>query len=337
MDLQTLWFILIAVLFIGYFFLEGFDFGVGILMPFVSRDEIDRRVTINTIGPFWDANEVWLITAGGAMFAAFPHWYATLFSGFYLPLLLILLALIVRAAGFEFRSKLKETWWRKTADHFIFWGSVLPAFLWGVALTNIVIGMPIGQDMNFTGTPGVLLQPYALLGGLASLLMFTLHGAIFLSLRTTGELRQRVERLARLMWVPAGALLLAFALLGYRHTILFEELGLVPGTLPMIAIVAFMAVIVFMKIDRYGWAFVATGTTIIFGTVVVFQGMFPVVMPSSLSDEFHLTVYSASSSDLTLTIMSVVALIFVPVILAYQGWSYWVFRERVTREAIPRN
>ncbi len=337
MDLQTFWLILIAVLFIGYFFLEGFDFGVGILMPFVSKDEVDRRITLNTIGPFWDANEVWLITAGGAMFAAFPHWYATLFSGFYLPLLLILLALIVRAVGFEFRSKMKEQWWRKTADYFIFWGSALPAFLWGVALTNIVMGLPIGDDMNFIGSLGLLLNPFAILGGLASLVMFTLHGAIFLSLRTTDELKDRVERIAKIMWVPAGVVLLSFALLGYRHTILFEELGLIPGTLPMITIGAFVAVIVFMQINRFGWAFAATGTTIIFGTTVVFQGMFPVVMPSTISTDFHLTVYNASSSDLTLTIMSFVAILFLPIILSYQGWSYWVFRERVTRDAIPRS
>ncbi len=337
MDLQTFWFILIAVLFIGYFFLEGFDFGVGILMPFVSKDEVDRRVTINTIGPFWDANEVWLITAGGAMFAAFPHWYATLFSGFYLPLFLILLALIVRAVGFEFRSKMKEKWWRLTADHFIFWGSVLPAFLWGVAFTNIVIGLPIGEDMNFTGTLPALLNPYALLGGLVSLVMFTLHGAIFLSLRTTDELKVRVEKTAKMMWIPVGVILLTFALLGYRQTILFDEFGIIPGTLPMIAIVSFVAVIVFMNINRYGYAFAATGATIVFGSLVVFQGMFPLVMPSSLDPDFHLTIYNASSSDLTLTIMSVLAIIFVPIILAYQGWSYWVFRERVTRDAIPRS
>lgn len=337
MDLQTFWLILIAVLFIGYFFLEGFDFGVGILMPFVSKDEIDRRVCLNTIGPFWDANEVWLITAGGAMFAAFPHWYATLFSGFYLPLLLILLALIVRAIGFEFRSKMKEQWWRKTADYFVFWGSALPAFLWGVALTNIVMGLPIGSDMNFTGTLAALLNPYALLGGVASLSMFTLHGAIFLSLRTTGDMKQRVENLAKKIWIPTGIILLTFALLGYRETILFEGLGLVPGTLPMIAIVAFVAVFALMQFNKYGWAFMATGITIVFGTMVVFQGMFPVVMPSSISSDFHLTIYNASSSDLTLTIMMVLALIFVPIILAYQGWSYWVFRERLTREAIPRS
>ncbi|MDI6400768.1 cytochrome d ubiquinol oxidase subunit II [Balneolaceae bacterium ANBcel3] len=337
MDLQIIWFVLIAVLFIGYFFLEGFDFGVGILMPFVSKDETDRRVTINTIGPFWDANEVWLITAGGAMFAAFPHWYATLFSGFYLPLLLILLALIVRAVGFEFRSKLHHTWWRKTADHFIFWGSAVPAFLWGVAFTNIVMGLPIGSDMNFTGALLELLNPYALLGGVASLLLFTLHGAIFLSLRTTDELCERVEKVAKWLWLPVGIVLLIFAVSGYRYTVLFDEFGIIPGTLPMIAIVSFVAVYLFIRINRNGWAFAATGSTIVFGSIVVFQGLFPLVMPSTISEEYHLTIYNASSSDLTLTIMSVLALIFIPIILAYQGWSYWVFKERVTRDAIPKD
>ena len=197
MDYQVIWFILIAILFIGYFVLEGFDFGVGILMPFVSKDDIDRRVVINTIGPFWDANEVWLITAGGAMFAAFPHWYATLFSGFYIPLFLMVLALILRAAGFEFRSKMTHPTWRRTFDQFIFWGSLLPAFLWGVAFTNIVQGLPIGADMNFSVSLLSVLNPYALLGGLVVVLVFVLHGALFLSLRTTGGLQERAGRIAR--------------------------------------------------------------------------------------------------------------------------------------------
>jgi cytochrome bd ubiquinol oxidase subunit II len=170
MDFQLIWFILIAILFIGYFILEGFDFGVGILMPFISKDDTDRRVVINTIGPFWDGNEVWLITAGGAMFAAFPHWYATLFSGFYIPLFFMLVALILRAVGFEFRSKKKEVWWRSTFDQFIFWGSLIPALLWGVAFTNIVQGLPIGADMNFTGNLLHILNPYALLGGVVAVL-----------------------------------------------------------------------------------------------------------------------------------------------------------------------
>ena len=335
MDFQLIWFILIAVLFIGYFFLEGFDFGVGILMPFISRDEVDRRVCINTIGPFWDANEVWLITAGGAMFAAFPHWYATLFSGFYLPLLLILLALIVRAVGFEFRSKVDKTYWKKTADHFIFWGSFIPAFIWGVALTNIVMGLPIGSDMNFQGGFFGLLSPYAILGGVASTAMFTLHGALFLTLRTEGPLMERAEKVAKMMWIPAGVLLLVFAMLGYWTTMLFDEFGLIPGTLPMLTIISFVVGYFLLIVKRFGWSFAATGSTIVFGTIVAFEGLFPKLMPSTLDAEWSLTIYNASSSELTLTIMSVVALIFLPIILAYQGYSYYVFRQRVTRDSIP--
>lgn len=335
MDLQLVWFILIAVLFIGYFFLEGFDFGVGILMPFISKDELDRRVVINTIGPFWDANEVWLLTAGGAMFAAFPHWYATLFSGFYLPLFLILIALILRGVGFEFRAKSDQAWWKKSADAFIFIGSFLPSLLWGVALTNIVMGVPIGQDMNFQGNLWTLLSPYALLGGVASTIIFTLHGAAFLTLRTEGPLQARAEKIARAIWIPAGIILLVFALLGYRFTVLFEGLGLIPETIPMLTFISYVAGYVLLLNGRRGWAFIATSLTIILGTVVAFQGLFPNVMPSSLNRDWSLTIYNASSSPLTLTIMSVVALIFVPLVLSYQGWSYYVFRKRVTRESIP--
>jgi cytochrome d ubiquinol oxidase subunit II len=336
MDFQVIWFILIAILFIGYFILEGFDFGVGILMPFISRDDTDRRIVVNTIGPFWDANEVWLITAGGAMFAAFPHWYATLFSGFYIPLFLMLLALILRAVGFEFRSKMPQKWWRKTFDQFIFWGSLIPALLWGVAFTNIVQGVPIGSDMNFTGNLLQILNPYALLGGLVVVLIFTLHGALFLSLRTTDDLKERAEKIARMLWIPIAAITAAFAIMGYWNTVLFEGLGLVPGSFPTLAILSFIACFVFIKLKMQGYAFAAMAATILLGASVVFYGLFPNVMPSSLNPEYSLTIYNASSSELTLKIMSVVALFFVPIVLAYQGWSYYVFSKRVSRDAIPR-
>lgn len=336
MDYQIIWFILIAVLFIGYFILEGFDFGVGILMPFISKDDVDRRIVINTIGPFWDANEVWLITAGGAMFAAFPHWYATLFSGFYLPLFVMLLGLILRAVGFEFRSKKKEAWWRRTFDQFIFWGSLIPALLWGVAFTNIVQGLPIGSDMNFTGNLLHMLNPYAVLGGVVVVLLFVLHGALFLSLRTTDDLKERAEKIARNLWIPIAAITAIFAVLGFYNTMLFERIGLVPGTLPMLAILTFIATFVFMRMKMQGYAFAAMAATILLGASVVFYGLFPNVMPSSLNPEYSLTVYNASSSQMTLRIMSIVALFFVPIVLAYQGWSYYVFSKRVTRDAIPR-
>jgi cytochrome bd ubiquinol oxidase subunit II len=334
MDFQLIWFILIAVLFIGYFFLEGFDFGVGILMPFLSEDDTDRRVVINTIGPFWDGNEVWLITAGGAMFAAFPHWYATFFSAFYVPLFFILIALIVRAVGFEFRSKGDSDRWRRIADYAIVSGSLVPAFLWGVALTNVVRGMPIGEGMHYTGSLIDLLHPYALFGGVVSVAVFTLHGAHFLTLRTAGDMHERARRTAERLWWPTALIVISFALLGYWHTQLFDGLGLVPGTLPLIALVSYVASYFFLKLRRDGWAFASTGLTIVVATIVAFQGLFPRLMPSSLGEAFDLTIYNASSSPMTLKIMFFVALFFVPIVLAYQGWSYWVFRQRVTREAI---
>lgn len=337
MDLQIFWFILIAILFIGYFFLEGFDFGVITLMPFISKDDTDRRVTINTIGPFWDANEVWLITAGGAMFAAFPHWYATLFSGFYIPLFFILIALILRAVGFEFRSKMKMKWWRSTADQFLFWGSVLPGFLWGVAFTNIAIGLPIGEDMNFAGGLLSLLSPLALLGGLLFVILFTLHGAVFLSLRTTDDLKAKAENAAKICWMPTALLILLFAYFMSRGAMIFTEISTLTIALFVLLLLLLLSIRLFIQLNRYGFAFAATGSTIILGTLILFQGLYPLVMPSSLSPDFHLTIYNASSSDYTLSIMSVVALIFVPIILAYQIWSYRVFKDRISRDAIPQD
>lgn len=334
MDLQTIWFILVAVLFTGYFFLEGFDFGVGILMPIIGRDDTDRRVIINTIGPVWDGNEVWLITAGGAMFAAFPNWYATLFSGFYLALFFILVALILRIAGLEFRSKLAFPAWRRAADICIFLGSLLPALLWGVALANLVRGVPIDAKMEFTGNLLTLLNPYSILGGIVSTLVFTLHGALFLTLRTEGEVNNRARRLAQLLWWPAAILLLSFAVWGQSQAKIFAGMGIVPGTLPILAALAYIASLVFMRLKADGWAFAASGATIILGSVVAFEGLFPNVMISSLDPKWSLTIYNASSSLYSLKAMLIVALFFVPIVLLYQGWTYWVFRQRITRASI---
>jgi cytochrome bd ubiquinol oxidase subunit II len=334
MDLQTVWFILVAVLFTGYFFLEGFDFGVGILLPILGKDDIERRVIINTIGPVWDGNEVWLLTAGGAIFAAFPHWYATMFSGFYLALFLILVALIIRAVGFEFRSKLEQPAWRRLWDGAIFVGSLLPALLWGVALTNIVRGVPIDMNKMYTGDLFTLLNPYALLGGVVSLVVFTLHGALFLSLKTTDDLQQRARAVANTLWPPAAVLLALFAVLGYSQTDFIGRLGVVPGTLPLLAIVSYIASFVMIRLKRDGWAFALNGLTIVFGTIVAFQGLFPRVMISSTDPNFSLTIYNASSSQYSLTAMLIVAIVFVPIVLLYQGWSYWVFRARITRSTI---
>lgn len=333
MDLQTLWFILIAVLFAGFLFLEGFDYGVGTLLPFVARTDRERRVVVNTIGPVWDGNEVWLITAGGAMFAAFPHWYATLFSGFYLALFLILIALIIRGVAFEFRSKDISPRWRKTWDAAIFIGSALPALLWGVAFGNIVRGVAIDADMHFVGTFFDLLNPYALLGGLVTLTLFILHGALFLELKTEGAIRERVSRVARLFWLPVTALTLLFVLFSASQTDMFVEL-----TLPKIIGLA-LAVLGLLFVGwqiwarRYGRAFAGTGVTIIAIVVVLFATLFPRVMPSSIDPQFDLTIYNASSSDYTLQVMTVIALTVVPIVLIYQSWTYWVFRKRLTAES----
>ncbi len=330
MDLNTLWFVLIAVLFIGYFVLEGFDFGVGILLPFIGKDDVKRRVLINTIGPHWDGNEVWLITAGGAMFAAFPIWYATLFSGFYLPLLLILLALIVRGVAFEFRHLDQNPLWKKTWDWAIFIGSLLPALLWGVAFANFIRGVPIDASLYYVGGFWNLLNPYALLGGLVSLFGFTLHGAIFLSLKTTGTLQEMARKAASRLWLPAVAALILFVVFTYFETDILNKLGVNPGPIPIGAAVALLVGGWFIYKRQDGWAFAMTTLTIVFAMTTIFMELYPRVLISSLNPDWSLTVYNASSSPYTLETMSIITLIFLPFVLVYEGWSYWVFRKRVT-------
>ncbi|MBN1148398.1 MAG: cytochrome d ubiquinol oxidase subunit II [Anaerolineales bacterium] len=335
MDLNIVWFILIAILYIGFFVLEGFDYGVGILLPFLSRDadpeRVDRkrRVIINTIGPHWDGNEVWLITAGGATFAAFPEWYATLFSGFYLALFLLLLALILRGVAFEFRSKDDDPRWRKLWDWSIFFGSALPALLMGVAFGNLVHGTPIDANMNYVGGFFNLLNPYALLAGLASLVACTFYGANFLSLKTQGELRQKAQAAARQLWLPAVLVLLALWIATYFATD-FIRLGVGPGIIPLVGMLSVLLSGYFVRRKREGWAFITSGLSIALAVASMFLILFPRLMVSSLDPAYSLTIYNASSSPYTLQVMTIVALVFVPIVLVYQGWSYWVFRKRLT-------
>ena len=325
MQLTTVWFILIAVLWTGYFVLEGFDFGVGILLPFLGRGDAERRTIINTIGPVWDGNEVWLITAGGATFAAFPLWYASLFSGFYLALLLILVGLIVRGVCFEFRSKVDSERWRRTWDRAIFWGSALPALLWGVAFGNIVRGVPLNAAGTYTGNLLTLLNPYGLLGGLALLTLCTLHGAIFLSLKTTGELRARARRAAlrvAVATVPLAAGFLLASQLAHGR----------PATdvTAALAAVALLAGVAAIRGGREGWAFLGTAVTLVLAVATLFGDLWPDVLPSSTAAAYSLTVHNAASAHYTLAVMTWVAVIFTPVVIAYQGWTYWVFRQRLT-------
>ena len=333
MDLNIIWFVLVTVLFVGFFFLEGFDYGVGILLPFLGKDDKSRRVIINTIGPHWDGNEVWLLTAGGAIFAAFPNWYATMFSGFYLALFLMLIALIVRAMAFEFRSKDDSSKWRNTWDWLIFFGSFVPALLWGVALANLVRGVPIDETMTYTGGFFNLLNPFALVGGLTSLSLFTLHGAIFLTLKTTDDILESARDISKKLWLPTIIILLLFVAYGYVETDVFTSFGINPGSVPVVALLALVSVQYLLKTKREGWAFTMTSITIVFATITIFSGLFPNVMISSTNPEFNLTIYNASSSPYTLGVMSIVALVFVPLVLLYQGWTYWVFRKRISKNS----
>ena len=330
MDLQTLWFILIAVLFTGFLFLEGFDFGVGMLLPLVGKTDEERRMVILAIGPVWDGNEVWLIGAGGALFAAFPNWYATLFSGFYLPLFLIVIGLILRGISIEFRNKDKGVRWRKGWDIGIFIGSLIPAFLWGVAFANILKGVAIDSHMNYTGTLGDLLNGYALIGGLVTLALFMLHGALFLELKTEGVIRERVSHVARFLWLPVVLIVLLFVILSSTYTDLFSRLNPVNVGGLVAAVVALLGIGFGIWRKRYGLAFVGSGVTILGVAAIIFATLFPRVMPSSLGAQYDLTIYNASSSPYSLQVMSVIALTLVPIILLYQGWSYWVFRKRLT-------
>ncbi len=329
MNLNVLWFILIAVLYVGFFFLEGFDFGVGMLLPFLGKTDGERRTILNTIGPHWDGNEVWLITAGGATFAAFPHWYATMFSGFYPAFFLLLLALITRGVTFEFRSKNANPKWRSFWDWAIAIASFLAAFLLGVAFANLAKGVPINADMQYTGTFWTLLNPYGLIGGFSNAAGFLLIGAIFLSLKTAGELGERALGAARRLWVPAVILVFALLVATYFYTDILDHLGVDPGVVPIVAFAALLLTGYFLSRKMNGWAFGMMGTHLALTLVSCFQIMFPRVMISSTDPAFSLTIYNAASSAYTLNVMSIVALIFVPVVLVYQGWTYWVFRKRI--------
>jgi cytochrome d ubiquinol oxidase subunit II len=329
MELHDVWFVLIAVLWTGYFFLEGFDFGVGILTKLLARDRAEKRVLINTIGPVWDGNEVWLLTAGGATFAAFPEWYATLFSGFYLPLLAILVSLIVRGVAFEYRVKRPEENWQRNWEHAIFWTSLVPAFLWGVAFGNIVHGVKIDQHFNYVGNVWDLLNPYALLGGLVTLTLFTFHGAVFTALKTVGDIRERARKLASGVGLVTAALALVF--------LLWTQIEGGDGKSMVafvVAVAALVAALVSNQAGREGWSFALSGVTIVATVAMLFLTLFPNVMPSSLNGDWSLTVTNASSSPYTLKIMTWCAAIATPIVMLYQGWTYWVFRKRIGTQHI---
>ena len=329
MDLAVFWFILIAVLWTGYLVLEGFDFGVAMLMEKVGKGDRGRRTALNTIGPVWDGNEVWLLTAGGAMFAAFPEWYATMFSGFYLALLLILLALIARGVSFEYRHQRPGAEWTRGFDRMIVAGSAIPALLWGVAFANVVRGVPLDAGFNYTGTFFDLLNPYALLGGLTTLLLFFTHGVVFVSLKTEGDIRERARLLAvksGVVTIVVAASFLAWTVLAYGSPATAVFAGL--------AAVALVAAFIANLRGAEGWAFGLMAATIALAVLTLFVSLFPDVMPASNDPANSLTIANASSTPYTLQVMSWTALFAMPVILAYQGWTYWVLRKRLSRKTI---
>ncbi|NLF49801.1 MAG: cytochrome d ubiquinol oxidase subunit II [Leptolinea sp.] len=329
MDLNIVWFVLIGVLYTGYFILEGFDLGVGILHPFVAKTDTERRSVINTIGPHWDGNEVWLITAGGATFAAFPNWYATLFSGFYLPFLLMLVGLILRGVALEFRSKDENRLWRSFWDWAICLGSFLPALLWGVAFANFLRGIPIDASQNYTGGFWNLLNPYALTVGVLSTIGFMLQGAIFLALKTENPIKERVQKLASRLWIPVLVLMAAVVLFSSAETDMATKEGIRPGILSYLVLIIQAVVGFFIFRRQYGKGFIMQSLTIAGVTASAFLTLFPRVLISSTNPVWSLTIYNAASSPYTLQIMSIVALIFVPIVLVYQAWTYWIFRKRV--------
>jgi cytochrome d ubiquinol oxidase subunit II len=338
MHLSDVWFIAIAVLWAGYFVLEGFDFGVAILLPVLGRGQDGRRVMINTIGPVWDGNEVWLLTAGGATFAAFPFWYASMFSAFYLPLLIVLVFLILRGVAFEFRGKRESARWRRNWDISLFAGSLVPAILWGVAFGNVVRGIPLNAAGNYTGNFFTLLNGYALLGGLATLTLFTLHGAVFLTLRTSGWLRERAAALAPKLGVAAvlaGGAFLAWTEASYRAPGHTGTTGAASVGLAALAALALIAGVLASWAGREGVAFTGTAVAIAAATGALFTAVYPRVLPSTVSAAYSLTTGNAASAAKTLAVMTVVAAIFLPFVLAYQAWTFWVFRKRLASPAVP--
>jgi cytochrome d ubiquinol oxidase subunit II len=330
MALNTLWFIFIAILYTGFFVLEGFDFGVGILMPFLGKNDVQRRTIINTIGPHWDGNEVWLITAGGATFAAFPNWYASLFSGFYLPLFFVLVGLIIRGVAFEFRSKDDNPRWRKLWDWCLFAGSLIPTILLPIAFANLVRGIPIDANMEYVGGFFNLLNPYALLAALALTLLILLHGASFLSNKTTGEIEQKSKELVRWLWLLVTLMFVIFLVTSFIITDVRSKLNILIILFPVLGVLAMLVAGYLIRKGKFGYVFLMTCLTIAFFILTIFSFLYPNVMVSSLNPTWSLTIQNAASSTRTLSLMTTVTLIFLPIVLLYQIWSYWVFRKRVT-------
>lgn len=336
MDLHILWFIVIGVLLTGFFFLEGFDYGVGMLLPFLGKNDSERRMIMNSIGPFWDANEVWLIAAGGCLFAAFPVWYATMLSGFYPEMFLILFALIIRGAAFEFRSQHDSLRWRGFWDWMIFVGSVLPGFFWGVVIGNLMHGVPINAQGDYAGTFLTPFNPFALLIGLAFDVFFVLHGAIFLSLRETGVLVKRSQRVVPFVWIVNLAVIALIVITGFSATNVFRQAIWNPRIVPLdYVVLASLVMLLWCNArGRSGWAFALSFVVIVGSALIAVLCLFPNVMISSLHPAWNLTIRNAATNPYSMVVISWIGLTIIPFVMLYQSWNYWVFRKRIEPHAI---
>ncbi|MFT8870900.1 MAG: cytochrome d ubiquinol oxidase subunit II [Sporolactobacillus sp.] len=332
MLLSNLWFLLIAVLFIGFFFLEGYDYGVGMATRFLARDVSERTVLNGTIGPFWDANEVWMITAGGAMFAAFPNWYATLFSGFYVPLVVMLLLLIVRATAFEFRMRVKNSSWTGSWDWAIFLSGLLCPFLWGVVFSDLVQGLPIDKNMDMHATFISIVNPYSVVGGLLITLLCLYHGLTFITLRVTGDLQDRARKLAQKIGLALAVVALVFIVYSFFATDIFQVRGALLYPIYVLDVIVLLLSFYFLSKKRDGWALGMNAGVILLTVGSLFIGLFPRVIVSSIKPAYDLTVSNASSGSYSLTVMTIVTVCLLPIVLIYTIWAYHAFRQRVTKD-----
>ena len=338
MEFQIIWFILWGVLWAVYFMLDGFDFGVGMLHSFIGKNEAEKRTAINTIGPVWDGNEVWLITAGGATFAAFPTTYALMFSYLYSALLIILFALILRGVALEFRGKVESQMWKRGWDLAIFLGSLIPALLFGVAFGNIFQGLPM-DEKGYHGTLFTLLNPYGLLTGLFFVLLFLVHGSLWLSIKTDGDVKNRAIQLTGKMWYLLAIVAVGFLIYTAFATVLYNNYISMPVWLmvPILAVISLFGIKIFAAKERFAAAFYSSCILIVMVTFTGIIGLYPNLLPSNIDPQYSLTIFNSSSSPYTLKIMTIVALLFVPVVIAYQIWMYRIFRQRVSPDDVLKD
>jgi len=338
MEYQIIWFVLWAVLWAVYFMLDGFDFGIAMIQPLVAENDAERRVVLNSIGPVWDGNEVWLVTAGGTTFAAFPTTYALMFSYLYTALLLVLFSLIVRGVAIDFRGKVDSPVWKSSWDKAVVVSSFLPSLLFGVAFGNIFRGLPM-DAAGYHGNLFSLLNPYGLLTGVLFVLLFAVHGGLWLSIRTKGAIMDRSRAVAMKLWIPLAVTAVVFLGATAVSTRLYDNYIALPllFIVPAIAVISLLAIGHFTNRNQTGKAFAASCLTIVMVTFTGVVGLFPSLIPSSIDSKYNLTIFNSSSSIYTLKIMTVVALIFVPIVIAYQIWTYRIFSERLSAEEIERD